>query len=48
MRTVDKTVMAEVAKVSTSIDLHNEYSWVISDADKNITRDLGLIGIKKY
>ena len=48
MGNVDKTAMAEVAKVSSAIDLGNKHSWAISNADMDATRDLGLIGIKKY
>ncbi len=45
---LDKTAMAEVAKVSSVIDLGSKYSWAISDADIDVARDLGLTGIKKY
>lgn len=48
MRTVDKTAMAEIAKMSTIIDLCSEYSWIISNIDKNAARDLRLTGIEKY
>ena len=44
----DKTVMAEVAKVSSAIDLKNKYSWAINNADMDAARDLGLTSIKKY
>ena len=44
----DKTVKAEVAKVSNVIDLRSKHSWAINNADMDIAGDLGLIGIKKY
>ncbi len=45
---VDKTAMAEVAKVSSAIDLRSKHIWAISNADMDEVRDVGLIGIKKY
>lgn len=48
LKNADKTAIVEVAKVLNSIDLSNEHSWVISNADINIARDLKLIDIKKY
>ncbi len=48
MENVDKTVIAEVAKVSSAIDLGNKHSWAISNADMDVARDLRLTGIKKY
>ncbi len=45
---IDIIVMAEVAKVSSVIDLGSQYSWTINNADIDVARDLGLTGIKKY
>lgn len=45
---VNKTTIAEVAKVSSAIDLGNKHSWVISNANIDITKDLGLTGMQKY
>ena len=48
MKNVDNTAMAKVLKVSNAIDLGNKYSWAISNADIDATRDLRLTGIIKY
>ncbi len=48
MENADKTVIAEVAKVSSAINLGNKHSWAISNADIDVAGDLGLTGIKKY
>ncbi len=48
LENVNKTAIAEVAKVSNVIDLGSKYSWAISNTDINIAGDLGLTGIKKY
>ncbi len=45
---VDKTTIAEVAKMSSAIDLGSKYSWAISNADIDTAEDLGLTSIKKY
>ncbi len=45
---IEKTVIAEVAKVSSAIDLGSKHSWAISNADMDTTRNLKLTGIKKY
>lgn len=45
---VDKTAMAEVAKVSSAINLGNKYSQIISNADIDTARYLRPTGIKKY
>lgn len=44
----NKAVMAEVTRVSTAIDISNKYRWVISNANIDTARDLGLTNIKKY
>ncbi len=48
MENADKTVIAEVAKVSSVIDLGSKHSWAISNTDIDTAEDLGLTGIKKY
>ncbi len=48
MENVDKTVIAEVAKVSSTIDLGSKHNWAISNADMDVAEDLGLTDIKKY
>ena len=48
MENAEKTVMAEIAKVSSVINLGHKHSWAISNTDIDATRDLRLIGIKKY
>ncbi len=48
MENADKTAIAEVAKVLSAIDLRSKYSQAISNADIDVTEDLGLTGIKKY
>ena len=48
MENIDKTAMAEVAKISSAINLGNKYNWAISNADIHVTKDLGLTGINKY
>ncbi len=44
----EKTVIAEVAKVSSAINLGSKHSWAISNADIDAARDLRLTSIKKY
>ena len=44
----DKTVMVEVAKVSSAINLESKYNWAISNADMDAAEDLKLVDIKKY
>ncbi len=48
MENTNKTIMPEVAKVLSIIDLGSKHSWTISDADRDAAGDLGIIGIKKY
>ncbi len=48
MKNVDKTVIAEVAKEWSTIDLGSKHSWAISNADMDAAENLGLTGIKKY
>lgn len=45
---VDKAAMAKVVKITSNIDISNKYKWAITNDDLNITRDLKLIGVKKY
>lgn len=45
---INITVIAEVAKVLSTIDLGNKYSEAISNTDIDAARNLGLINIKKY
>ena len=45
---INKTAMAEVAKVSSTIDLRSKHNWAINNADINVAGDLKLIGIQKY
>lgn len=40
--------MAEVAKMSSTIDLDNKHNWIISNDDIDGAKDLELTGIKKY
>ena len=42
------TAPAEVALVSSLVDLTGRYNWAMSDADLDIAKKLGLISIKKY
>ena len=48
MKNIDKTAMAELAKILNAINLGSKHSWAISNADMDATRNLGLISIKKY
>ena len=48
MENANKTDMAEVAKISSAINLSNKYSLAISNADIYAATNLGLTGIKKY
>ncbi len=48
MENVEKTAIAEVIKVSSTIDLGSKHSWAMSNADMDAVRDLRLISIKKY
>ncbi len=45
---VDTTMPAEVAGVSSLINLVGRYNWAMSDADLDTAKELGLTGIKKY
>lgn len=45
---MDKTVIAEVVIMLNTIDLDNKFNWANSNANINITRNLRVIGIKKY
>ncbi len=44
----DTTAPAEVAQVSSSVDLAGRYNWAMSNADLDIAKELGLTGFKKY
>ena len=48
MENIDKTVIVEVAKVLSVINLESKHSWASSNTDIDMTRDLGLINKKKY
>ena len=48
MKNIDKTAMAEVAKVLSVIDLRNKHNWAINNANIDVAGDLGLTSIKKY
>ena len=47
VRNGDKIAKAEIAKMSSSIDLDSQYMWAISNIDYDAVRNLGLISIKK-
>ncbi len=44
----DTTALAEVAWVSSPVDLAGRYNWAMSNADLDIAKELGLTSIKKY
>ncbi len=44
----DTIVPAELARVSSHVDLVGRYNWAMSDADLDAAKELGLTGIKKY
>lgn len=44
----NKTVIAEVAKLLSIIDLESKYSQAINNIDMDTVGDLRLTGIKKY
>lgn len=48
MKNIDKTIIAEVAKMLSTINLKNKHSKAISNANMDAARDLELICIKKY
>ncbi len=45
---VDTTALAEVARVSSPVDLVGRYNWAMSDADLDVAKELRLTDIKKY
>ena len=47
MKNTDKIALVEVKRTSSLINLDSKYIWAISNADNDVTRDLGLTGIKK-
>lgn len=48
IKNVNKIAIAEVAKVSNTINLDDKYNWTISNGNIDVTEDLRLTGIKKY
>ena len=44
----DTTVLAEMAQVSSFVDLTERYNWVMSNANLDVVKELELTGIKKY
>ncbi len=44
----DMTASAEIAWVSSLVDLTGRYNWVMSNPDLDVAKKLGLTGIKKY
>ena len=44
----DMTAPAEMAQVLSPVDLAGRYNRVMSDADLDVAKKLGLTGIKKY
>lgn len=44
----NKDVMVEIAKMSSAIHLGSKHSWVITNTDIDIGKNLELIDIKKY
>ncbi len=44
----DTTAPAEVARVSSPVDLIGRYNWVMSNTNLNAAKELGLTDIKKY
>lgn len=47
MRNVNKTAISKVAKILSTIDFGNNYSWAISNIDIDIIKNLKLTDIKK-
>lgn len=45
---IDKTIMVEVTKVLSAINLRSKHNWAISNVDIDVARDLRLIYIQKY
>ncbi len=44
----DTTALAEVARVSSLVDLARRYNWAINNADLDTAKELGLTDIMKY
>lgn len=44
----NKTIIMEVIKALIAINLRIKHNQAINNADIDVTRNLGLIGIKKY
>ena len=47
IKNINKTAMAEIAKVLNVIDLKTKYSWTISNTEIDVAENFGLINIKK-
>lgn len=45
---VDITILLEVAQILSPIDLARRYKYVMSNADIDTAKELGLIEVKKY
>lgn len=45
---IDKTAVAKIAKVLNVIDFDKKHKWAINNNDMDATKDLKVIGIKKY
>ncbi len=45
---VNMTVLAEVTRVLSPIDLAGWYNWIMSNTDLDAAKEQGQIGIKKY
>lgn len=45
---MDIILLAEIAWVSSPVDLAERYKWVISNANLNTAKEIRQIGIKKY
>ena len=45
---VDMTALAEIARVSSSVDFAERYNWAMSNTDLDVAKKLELINIKKY
>lgn len=48
IKNIDKIAIAKIIKLSSIINFNNKYSWVISNGNIDVIRNLGLISIKKY
>ena len=48
IKNVDKTTIAKVVKVLSTVDVRSKYNRIIRNADIDTVENLGKIGIKKY